>query len=398
MILLKLPEAPHSLMKQTFTPPLGLWSMRENSFEEVLVLDAHLLGREEVDRQINKIQGNDVLGLSAQFSTQEDEVLDAIDRYWERFPIVIGGPYGSSYTPSLPGIQVHHGWGERFFDRKVKSFSDLKPPRFSEEEISPYWKLGSPHGLKSKKSRWMTLETSRGCIFSCGFCDMPRFWGAWDPRPLDVLESYLSWLKEERGIEEVFIEDDNVSLSRERFIEICELLKNLNISFSCPNGIYAHSLLDSRVLHALEKSTCWALSLPFETGSRESANLMGLGRKWLTFAEADLLVNDLNIMGIETTGFFVIGYAGETEDDVKRTLEYANSLPLKNRHVYLAAPYPATELWNLCKRNSWLLPGSATYRSALIDTPFLRAERLLELFNDDRKSALERKTRETEDH
>jgi radical SAM superfamily enzyme YgiQ (UPF0313 family) len=138
-------------------------------------------------------------------------------------------------------------------------------------------------------------------------------------------------------------------------------------------------------------STCWSLSLPFETGSESSASLMKLGRKWLFFEEAELLVNDLNIMGIETTGFFVIGYAGETEEDVKRTLAYANALPLRNRHIYLAAPYKGTELYRTCLKNNWLIDGPATYRSALIDTPFLSSKRLLSLFNEDREAALQRK-------
>lgn len=392
MILLKLPENPHALMKQTYVPPLGLWSMRENSSEPIHVIDAHLLGGEEADRQISKLEGERTLGISAQFSTQDEALREAIEKYRDRFRIIVGGPYGS--TTRYKGTLSVPGWGERYLNLKIITFSDVKPPLFTEKEILPYWMLRAPHGLHHVPDRWMNIETSRGCVFECGFCDMPRFWGRWDVRPLDQLKEYFSWLKTSLGIEELFIEDDNVNLSKDRFIDIIGLLKDLNLWWSCPNGIYARNLLDSKVLHALEKSTCWGLSLPFETGSLGTSGLMKLGKKWLNPREAELLVLDLRVMGISTTGFFIIGYPGENEDDVKKTLDFANSLDLDEKYIYLAAPYPGTEIYETCKRNGWLLEGTPTYRTAIINTPFLDADRLIQLFSEDRAGALRRKNHE----
>jgi anaerobic magnesium-protoporphyrin IX monomethyl ester cyclase len=82
---------------------------------------------------------------------------------------------------------------------------------------------------------------------------------------------------------------------------------------------------------------------------------MRLGNKWVKFDDALDLVVSLSLEGIQTCGFFIIGYPGETLDDMKRTLDYANALPLDQRNIYIATPYPGTPLYDDCKRNGWLV-------------------------------------------
>lgn len=220
---------------------------------------------------------------------------------------------------------------------------------------------------------------------------MPKFWKGWEEKDLNLLNDYLLWLARE-NIHELIILDDNISLRPERFIDILHLLRSHAMSWSAPNGIYARSLLDQRVLKEVLDSGCLALSLPFEAGNPRSAKIMGLGSKYLTFDEATELVRWLR-GSIKVTGFFIIGYPGETEDDVRETLDYANALPLHARHIYFATPYIGTRLHDLVMRKGYL--GSsleeATYKTPVISTPWLSRERLYEIWMEDRKLALEGK-------
>jgi radical SAM superfamily enzyme YgiQ (UPF0313 family) len=120
---------------------------------------------------------------------------------------------------------------------------------------------------------------------------------------------------------------------------------------------------------------------------------MHLKEKWLTYSEAKVLVNRLKQANVQTCGFFIIGYPGETIDDVKVTLAYANALPLEQRNIYFATPYKGTKLYSDCERNGWLVNStaqSATYRDAVINTPWLKRDELLKLWSDDREAALRR--------
>jgi radical SAM superfamily enzyme YgiQ (UPF0313 family) len=300
-------------------------------------------------------------------------------------PITVGGPHGSTLFSER--FETCIGAGEE------KSFEELIPPHFREDEMLLYWKRESPFGRGDSRSpakRPFPIETSRGCPNSCNFCMMGSFWGGWKERPLEVLKEYVRWLKEKRGVDELIILDDNVSLKKERFLQILEIFKEEEMRWRAPNGIYLPSIFDVEVIMAIRDSNCTGLSLPFETGVRTTAMEMNLGRKWIDPDDARELVSLLQ--DIHLTGFFIIGYPGEDEEDVRETLRFANSLPLNERHIYLATPYPGSSLYERVKQAGWLREGEpATYRNALIDTPWLSSKRLLQLFHEDRDMAIRRK-------
>jgi radical SAM superfamily enzyme YgiQ (UPF0313 family) len=388
LILIKLPEGEGPLMRPTFTPPIGLWSMRENNPEISMVFDGHLYGREETLRFLYKRSSSDLLCFSLQFHTQEKffrEILPIL----KADEVTIGGPHGSMLK--IKGVRSHQGPGER------GSFKDLFFPHPTEAEMSPYWRLESPFGKgdpRRPSRRPFPIETSRGCPNSCDFCMMNDFWAGWVGRDPEKIKEYLKWLRDERGIDEVIILDDNISLDRKRFLSLLEIFRKEGMKWRAPNGIYLRSIMQKEVLESLLNSNCTGLSLPFETGTQKAADLMTLGRKWLNPEEQKRLVSSLQ--DLHLTGFFIIGYPGETEEDVLESLSVANSLPLNERHIYLAAPYPGSSLYQKVKRMGWLKEEElATYRNASISTPFLSSERLLEIFNEDRNAALLRKKNET---
>lgn len=359
--------------KETLTPPVGLWSMRENSFDwKVTVFDLSLQDRFVVDQHI---------GYSISFPAQARTLPLLRTRTLALQGEVLGGPCGGLMT-ELPS---HYGDGESFLAGRKVLFSELEPPRFSGAEMFPYWISSRPFGRVTEE-KWMPLETSRGCPCSCSFCAMPSFWGSWEARPLEVLDDYLHYLARAHSIKQVIFLDDNVSLKKERFLHILESLKSLGLSWSCPNGIYARTLLDPEVAKEVLSSNCVSLSLPFETGNYRSASLMGIGRKYFPFEEARNLVESFRGK-VHLTGFFIIGYPGEDERDVRDTLKYANSLPLDERYIYFATPYAGTRLHEEALPFMEVPLENATYKVPVIGTPSLSRERLLELWREDRIQA-----------
>lgn len=359
--------------KPCITPPVGLWSMRQNS-PDITVVDLNIERENEIVA--------DEIGFSLSFPSQRKSLSRMMD-ICQSPRIIFGGPHGST----LPG-----GWagpGENYFDRTV-TFGELDYPLFTEEEMEPYWKQDKPFGQKFS-GRWFPIETSRGCNHRCGYCDMPKFWGGWQPKAVEQIEAYVEWLKKKRGIDQLIILDDNISYDKERFLRIIEVFDRYDMSWTCPNGIYSRSLMDANVIDKLGSAK--ALSLPFETGCARTAKTMRLGNKWLCFSGAFWLVAKLKERGIHTTGFFIIGYPGETEEDVKETLAYANALPLNERYIYFATPYAGTHLYDICMTGGYLKEPveKATYKNPIIETPLLSRERLKELWTADRENALRRK-------
>jgi radical SAM superfamily enzyme YgiQ (UPF0313 family) len=200
----------------------------------------------------------------------------------------------------------------------------------------------------------------------------------------------LRWI----GVKELFIEDDNIVADAGRFEWLKNTLRELGLSWSTPNGIRAANLAEH--LDGLAASGCWRVSLPFETGSKNTARLMGLGSKWLEIERAHRLVRELKAQGIKTCGFFIIGYPGETLDDVRTTLDYANALPLDQRNIYIATPYPGTPLYETCAAKGYLLAeppelyDRLLYTGGMISTPEFTAAKIEAIKYADRVAALER--------
>jgi len=403
LINLKSPEL--AGQKQTFMPPMHLWKIRStlntiSCISRVDICDEHIGDRCEDFFKRDKYL---IVGISCRFSIQHSEYVRVAEIAKETGSIVLSGGIHAAITPKPDAVEyTTRMQGESWFrSMLVKDFVDenintFEPPYFEIEELEKYWKLKRPHDLQSVTDKWMSIVTSIGCARECGFCGIKDFAGSWNPYSLEYMDSYLKYLKE-KGIEELFIEDDNISWDKQRFLSLIELFKKYNFMWSCPNGIYVKSLMDEKVIKALFASGCWRLSLPFETGSKKTAELMHLGKKWMPFEEANRIVNKLNSIGIKTCGFFIIGYPGETEKDIRQTFDYANRLNLDQRNIYIATPYPGTELYKICLDKKYIVVdndfyGKLLYKSAIINTPWLSAERVLEMKAEDREKALRRKS------
>jgi radical SAM superfamily enzyme YgiQ (UPF0313 family) len=60
------------------------------------------------------------------------------------------------------------------------------------------------------------------------------------------------------------------------------------------------------------------------------------------------LVTAAKALGIEVRGFFMIGFPGETLDEVYKTVAYARNLSLAVSAFALVTPLPGTTLYNEC--------------------------------------------------
>jgi len=392
ILLVKLKEPFKETQKPCYMPPLGLWSIRGaiNNKDSVDICDEHIGDNIESFLDKNKY---DVIGLSVTFSIQHFEYLRVakIAKASGAFVLAGGIHAGAIDKPEYVDLVIKGG-GEQYFNKDVQ----FAIPDFSIDELERYWIKMAPHDLESKTNKWINIETSRGCFNLCSFCGIRELWKSWTFLPTEDVKKYFSFLKF-IGIEEVFIEDDNVAWDQVRFLEILNLLKKNSFFWSTPNGIFIKNIASSHILDTIFETKCWKLSLPFETGKKSTAKLMNLGNKWIEFEYAYDLINKLKENNIKTAGFFIIGYPGETLKDMQETLDFANSLPLDGRNIHIATPYPGSPLYKLCKENNYLVTDgeelykNLLYTKGLIKTPDFTPQEVENLKKEDRDKAIKRK-------
>ncbi|MDI9682657.1 hopanoid biosynthesis associated radical SAM protein HpnJ, partial [Burkholderia cenocepacia] len=63
---------------------------------------------------------------------------------------------------------------------------------------------------------------------------------------------------------------------------------------------------------------------------------------------------DCKKLGIKIHGTFILGLPGETQETIKKTIEYAKEINPHTIQVSLAAPYPGTTLYKQAVENGWM--------------------------------------------
>jgi anaerobic magnesium-protoporphyrin IX monomethyl ester cyclase len=190
--------------------------------------------------------------------------------------------------------------------------------------------------------RFTTMQTSRGCPWSCVFCDIPVFnEGKWRSRtPQHVLDEFKHL--QELGYGAVYFVDDHFLLQPKRIEAICKGLneQGSTIQWGCEGRV------DSVAQHlfpAMAKAHCRTLMFGIESGSQKMLDRLN---KEQTLEEVETAVRRAKKAGLEIVhGFFVVGSPDETVEDMRATFDFAARLPLDTFGFNRLCVYRGTPLW-----------------------------------------------------
>lgn len=249
---------------------------------------------------------------------------------------------------NIPGIAYRKG-------NKVCINKMVYPEKL--DDYNPSWELYNlksypiaPHGAFYKQSPIAPIIITRGCPFNCTYCGGSKISGLRiRSHSADFVINQIETLVKRYGIREIHIEDDNFTMNRNFVIDFCKKLidKNFGISWTCPNGVRIDTL-DEELLRLMKKSGLYSLSVGIESGSDKIRNLM---RKRLSTETIENKMKLIKNAGIDTIGFFIIGYPGETVEDINKTIDFACRLGLKRATFSAFKPFPGTDIYSeLVKR------------------------------------------------
>ena len=279
--------------------------------------------------------------------------------------------------------------GKRFINPQLdlpEPLDDIPHPARDLLDMDSY--IGQPMALWSaRKNRQTSVITSRGCPMKCTFCSAHRQSGhKWRGRSTENVLEELQLLKDRYRIESIAFFDDNFALNRKRLREICQGMidRKMNLVWSTPNGITVKTL-DLETLKLMRESGCEMLNLAIESGDEYILN--SVINKNQSIDQVREVAENCHDLGIVTNGYFVIGMPGETENSIIKSIEFAKSLPLRDVGVFIATPFPGTQLFEDGIKEGYLdknemenmfdgSPDNAIFHKSFINTPVMSAERL----------------------
>lgn len=275
----------------------------------------------------------------------------------------------------LKGI-AYRSDGEPTVNPQSEYIKDLDSIPFPARDLMPmdkYFSRDLPMGIISRNSPWANIITSRGCPARCAFCSSTHFWGyRYRTRsPGNVLDEIES-LVDDYGVKEIKFFDDNLAahLGRAKAIFGGMMERGIKVSWNTPNGIGIHNL-DYEIIELMKKSGAYELTLAVESGDPDV--LRDIIHKPFDLDRAVEVARTLRRMKLGTYGFFIIGFPGETADQIRRTIKFAWKLNLDRISVFVANPLPGTEIFQTALDKGYIDKDfpfeEADYFNSRFDTP-----------------------------
>jgi anaerobic magnesium-protoporphyrin IX monomethyl ester cyclase len=212
-----------------------------------------------------------------------------------------------------------------------------------------------------------TIHTMRGCRFACAYCSTPTTWGpkVSERSPKNVVNE-IEYLVTNFSINRITFADEDFTSDFDRINRICNEIKRRDIhikwdSFANIDDILKEGAEDT--LMNMRDAGCVSFFVGIE--SLNIKTLIDYNRpkvKKYTIDEylkrVQKAIDTVSAAGIDFYGDYMVGYPGETEDEMRKGFERLKSL--RNMpYIYLPIlnAFPGTCLYEKCKKNDWILKG-----------------------------------------
>lgn len=197
-----------------------------------------------------------------------------------------------------------------------------------------------------------TMLTSRGCLFKCVYCQVPRTWnGLRLYTPEYIVNEMIELCDRYKDIQAINIVDDIFAFNKKRLAAILALMKETGfLEKDIVFNINSRSdLLNDGTFRLLKEMGVKQIGVGFESCSEMV--LSYLKRNTVTVQQNWDILKLAEKYNISIGGQFMFGSPNETIDDMNQTLSFIlfNLYRLAHAHVSVTTPLPETELWDYAK-------------------------------------------------
>ncbi len=161
------------------------------------------------------------------------------------------------------------------------------------------------------------MRTSRGCPFTCAFCNFPTMAGELAYTSIDVIEKEMKQLSE-AGVQYLIFIDDSFNVPLSRFKEILKMMISNNFNFNW-FSYFRCSHADDETYELMQQSGCRGVFLGIESGDQQMLDNMN---KKVTIDKYKAGIHNLHERGIFTFISLIVGFPGETEQSVQATIQF----------------------------------------------------------------------------
>lgn len=273
---------------------------------------------------------------------------------------------GKKTLDEIKGIAYRQNGVVKVNERRpfIENLDELPYPAYDLVDMELY--LGpSKIGYRSFQNRAISMVTSRGCPFNCCFCSVHLHMGkGFRAHSAKYVLDHIQYVVDKYKVKNIFFEDDNLTLDLKRFEEICDgiIERRIKIGWETPNGVRADRLTPE-LLKKMKQSGCKSVFVGVESGDQQILDKVVC--KSLDLNRVVEFAKNAQEIGLKTGAFYIIGFPGETKQNMQRTVDFALDLKRKydvGMHLFAATPSYGTRLFEECKEKGYL-PADLTWNS-----------------------------------
>ncbi len=224
-----------------------------------------------------------------------------------------------------------------------------------------------------------TISYSRGCPFSCSYCDSKNIWGnnvVW--RSASNVVNEIEQLKQNYGTNTIFFADLTFNTNPEKIRELSEemIRKRTEVRWyvlaraATPDG--ERPLIDRNLLALMYEAGCRKIGYGLESVIPEVQREF---RKTVPNGIITDLVGQGHELGILNKGFIILGDPKyESPETIKKTLEVLKRVGFDEIRTSFLTPFPGSELYLQARQNGDLL--TEDFSRYTTDEPILRCQNL----------------------
>ena len=208
-----------------------------------------------------------------------------------------------------------------------------------------------------EKSRaYRDIMTSRGCVLRCSFCSVAHLRGEKQRYRRKPVALVLDEIRQalDQGVGEIHFFDDLFVEDEAQIIALMNGIVQAGLEFP---WFVAQGMplwpLTREALAAMHAAGMYRLICPFESGSdRLLKRVIG---KLASVEHNHEVVGWAAALGLEMIGMYVVGMPGETRQELIATLDFAESHPAVDYHVFsIATPMVGTRMTRQLMRDQKL--------------------------------------------
>ena len=204
--------------------------------------------------------------------------------------------------------------------------------------------------IYSKKYKYDTIQTSRGCPFNCDFCSVSVFNGRqFRLRPVEEVVEELKAVKKKL----VFFVDDNIigfgRQNEDRAMELFEAIIRSGIKKYWISQASVNVANNDQLLKLMKRSGCQGLLMGFESLDENKLCIYGKSQNMKRNTSPEkfykCVIEKLHQHGLSVNGYFCYGYE-DTVNSIQSSLDFILKANLDVVNTPIIVPTPGTSLFD----------------------------------------------------